>query len=480
MFSSVYFVLASSLSTAAQLPSYARLVGAGRLSDACSTLASKVEREGEEDDPILLQAYADIQLALSLPIEAEDCYRKAQRAIRDSRTALRIASCRNAGWQAFFQDRFSTAASCFNRVLEEPEASVGEQLESMLGKALVLYHLGCLGAAVSQIDKFSLAAEQVNERGWSNLAAALRYDVWVQHAVRDTESLRDHIYWRSAAHDIGPDMLYESKAPQEQIATSMPLLAQRLEYLGNLYQFARGAHGVREHLDPHLSWAGQSDLVEYHRGLCLEISVAAIAAKAPIVAETLLGQCQIVAGPPHHHQHKRWYLEYLYCLSKVRQQQGRGHESLEIYGRYAFASISFVRADSIVMSAVTADIASPAPSQPNSDDVSTRLPAKYRRAYRYMMEHLDQRDLSVRELAAHIGVSERAIQAAFKTYLGLSPSELIRRQRMERIRGELTREDGVVTSVLDAAHKWGIQHRSTLINGYRKTYNEAPSETLKR
>ena len=223
MFSSVYFVLASSLSTAAQLPSYARLVGAGRLSDACSTLASKVEREGEEDDPILLQAYADIQLALCVPIEAEDCYRKAQRAIRDSRTALRIASCRNAGWQAFFQDRFSTAASCFNRVLEEPEASVGEQLESMLGKALVLYHLGCLGAAVSQIDKFSLAAEQVNERGWSNLAAALRYDVWVQHAVRDTESLRDHIYWRSAAHDIGPDMLYESKAPQEQIATSMPL-----------------------------------------------------------------------------------------------------------------------------------------------------------------------------------------------------------------------------------------------------------------
>ena len=108
------------------------------------------------------------------------------------------------------------------------------------------------------------------------------------------------------------------------------------------------------------------------------------------------------------------------------------------------------------------------------------MPAKYRRAYRYLMENLDQRDLSVRELAAQIGVTERALQAAFKTYLGLSPSELIRQRRMERIREELTREDGSATGVLDAAHKWGIQHRSTLINSYRKVFNDAPSETLAR
>ncbi|MGN6669126.1 MAG: helix-turn-helix domain-containing protein, partial [Trinickia sp.] len=111
---------------------------------------------------------------------------------------------------------------------------------------------------------------------------------------------------------------------------------------------------------------------------------------------------------------------------------------------------------------------------------SSRLPGKYRRAYRYMMDNLDQRDLSVREIASHIGVTERAIQAVFKNTLGLSPSQLIRRQRMERIRRNLVDEDGVVTSVLDVAKKWGVGHRSTLVNSYRQFFNETPSETLAR
>ena len=476
MFSSVYFVLASSLSAADTFPAYARLAAAGRLSEACSALAARAEREDEVDDPVVLQAYADIQLALGRMIEAEEGYRKAQRAIRQSRDALRIASCRNAGWLAFFQDRFSTAVACFNRVLEEPDATASQRFESRLGKSLVLLHLGCLGAVGTQLDLLAQAAEAAGAEGFIELASSLRYDARIQHELHEAEALRDHIYWRSAAQGVLPDTLGPiTPAPT---AASMPLLAQRLAYLGYLHRFAFGAKGLSEQLDAHLSWAASSGLVEYHRSLCLEISVAAVATQAPNTADTMLSQCRVGNGVAH--QHKRWYLEYLYCLSKVRHQQGRGHESIEIYGRYALASISHVRADSIVMPAVTAEAATPAGSQPRADDVSVRLPAKYRRAYRYLMENLDQRDLSVRELAAQIGVTERALQAAFKTYLGLSPSELIRQRRMERIREELTREDGSATGVLDAAHKWGIQHRSTLINSYRKVFNEAPSETLAR
>lgn len=476
MFSSVYFVLASSLCAADALPAYARLGAEGRLGEACATLASRAEREDETADPIVLQAYADIQLALGRLIEAEEGYRKAQRAIRQSRDALRIASCRNAGWLAFFQDRFSTAVACFNRVLEEPEASAAQRFESRLGKSLILLHLGCLGAVGQQLEMLAQTAEQAGAGGFADLAASLCYDARIQHELREAEPLRDHIYWRSAAQGVLPDTFGAiASAPS---SASMPLLAQRLEYLAHLQRFAFGAKGHCERLDPHLKWAAASGLAEYHRSLCLEVSVAAVATQAPHTAETMLGHCRVGNGVAH--QHKRWYLEYLYCLSKVRQQQGRGHESTELYGRYALASISHVRADSILMPAVTAEAASPAGAQPRADDVSARLPAKYRRAYRYLMEHLDQRDLSVRELAAQIGVTERALQAAFKTHLGLSPSELIRQRRMERIREELTREDGGATGVLDAAHKWGIQHRSTLINSYRKVFQEAPSETLAR
>ncbi|MDR6450167.1 AraC-like DNA-binding protein [Paraburkholderia terricola] len=118
---------------------------------------------------------------------------------------------------------------------------------------------------------------------------------------------------------------------------------------------------------------------------------------------------------------------------------------------------------------------------PHLDDAGAKLPAKYRRAYRYLQENLDRRDLSVHEVAAEVDVSERALQSAFKSSLGLWPTELIRRLRMERIRAELLND--AFTSdrtVLDAANKWGVQNRSTLVNGYRKQFHEVPSETLER
>src|ERR1700742_238699 len=161
------------------------------------------------------------------------------------------------------------------------------------------------------------------------------------------------------------------------------------------------------------------------------------------------------------------------------QQQMRTQEFATLYGRYALASIQHVRADSVSLPSAAPEAAQ-SRSAPRADDVSARLPAKYRRAYRYLMDNLDQKDLSVREVASQIGVTERAMQGAFRKHLGLSPSELIRRQRMERIREELLDDDAPVARVLDVAKKWGVQHRSTLINGYRSVFNEAPSETMGR
>jgi AraC-like DNA-binding protein len=190
----------------------------------------------------------------------------------------------------------------------------------------------------------------------------------------------------------------------------------------------------------------------------------------------MLTQCRVVDA--HQPWHERWYLEYTYCLAKVRQRQSRVLESSQLYGRYALAAIRHVRSDHV---SIPANGAGSDPArQPKSDDVSVRLPGKYRRAYRYLMDNLDQHDLSVRELAAHIGVTERAIQAAFKAHLGLSPSQLIRRQRMERIHDELASDEGCAAGVLEVANKWGVQHRSTLVNGYRRLYREAPSQTLAR
>jgi AraC-like DNA-binding protein len=151
-------------------------------------------------------------------------------------------------------------------------------------------------------------------------------------------------------------------------------------------------------------------------------------------------------------------------------------DAMRHYQRYAFESMERVRGAS------TAALPSEAstPSGGTKDDIEMRLPAKYRRAYRYLQENLDQPELSVREISDSIGVTERAIQTAFKAHLGMTPGEVVQRCRVERIRAELLREDAHDASVIETAARWGIRNRSTLITSYRKFFRETPTETLAR
>ena len=109
-----------------------------------------------------------------------------------------------------------------------------------------------------------------------------------------------------------------------------------------------------------------------------------------------------------------------------------------------------------------------------------RLPARYRRAYRYLLEHLDRSELTVREIADEIDVTERALQCVFKRHLGMTPGEVLQRCRVERIRADLLREDAVGGTVIETAARWGIRNRATLVSSYRKFFRETPSETLAR
>jgi AraC-like DNA-binding protein len=479
MFSGLYFAAVSALLAHERFPAYTRKVIAGQLHEACSTAAAWAEPDGvsREADYTPLLVYGDAQLVLGRLVEAEETYRKAQRAIRGSRATLRLVSCRNAGWQAFFQHRLPAALTCYTRIGADPDATAAQKMEGLIGEILVLYQLGRLAPVQTGMESLRALAAQESDPRWSALSAALARDVYTQTQVRGADELHDHIYWRSVESERTATTAFASDIDEASNGSAMPILTARLAYLDHLGAFAQGRRDVADKLDEHLRWAARAGASAYHRGLCLEIAVAALAAGAPNTAEAMLEQCRV--GHTQQPWHERWYLDYAYCLAKIRQRQGRIQEYAQLYGRYALASIRHVRSDNASVAAVATDSLRDA-RQPTSDDVSARLPAKYRRAYRYMMEHLDRHDLSVREMAAHVGVTERAIQAAFKTYLGLSPCQLIRRQRMERIHHELTRDDGRSPSVFEVANRWGVQHRSTLVNGYRKVFHEAPSETRAR
>jgi AraC-like DNA-binding protein len=482
MFSTIYFTTSSVLSSLPSIP--AQLAGkilAGQFQEAVCAAANLADNETADEKPAygVMQVYGDIQLVLGRHEEAEETYRKGQKLIRHSRDAMRIASCRNAGWQAFFRSQFNVALTCFKRVVEDSCVKPAQRLDALLGTTLILFHLGCIQAACDRLGELAMQAESIDDPRWSCLVEALRRDLLAQHDLHGSELLADHIYWRSVLIDFLPRNLGAMTIATRTALQALPVIAERLAHLERLQALAAGQAAEAPGLSrQYVRWSRKAGLTDYHRSLCLEIALAALAARLTPFAETMLDESGVTTGLGN--KHARWYLDYLYCRAKIMQQQMRVQDFAQQYARYALASIQHVRADNVTMPAVASEMALPSRTQHRSDDVSARLPAKYRRAYRYLMDNLDQKDLSVREVASQIGVTERAIQAAFKNHLGLSPSELIRRQRMERIRGDLMHEDAPVTRVLDIARKWGVQHRSTLINGYRRVFHEAPSETLGR
>jgi AraC-like DNA-binding protein len=298
----------------------------------------------------------------------------------------------------------------------------------------------------------------------------------LQGVMRGCARLVDHAYWKPAFQDDAPLSQADAAARAHRIeqavgAVRMPLLAQRVDYLRALRQVMGGDRESLVDVSDHLDWARRNGLADNVRTTRIETALALLAIDLHDVAERVL---EPLHGGHRHSSGSTRELDYLYCMSRIAQANNRSQESLDYYKRHALSAGRTLRQNA----AASVGFASRRARKPAQlDDIGARLPARYRRAYAYLQANLDREDLSVQELSAEIGVTERALQIAFKTFLGLSPTEVIRRERMERIRADLLNTD---RGVLDTANKWGVRSRSALVSGYRKQFNEVPSETLER
>jgi AraC-like DNA-binding protein len=169
-------------------------------------------------------------------------------------------------------------------------------------------------------------------------------------------------------------------------------------------------------------------------------------------------------------------VDYFYSMAKVATRRGEHAQALKFYCQYTAEALRCLRSDAAPTRA--AGTARTHGSTLVSDEVSARLPAKYRRAYRYIIENIDREDLTTREVAAEMNVTMRTIQLVFKRALGVTPCGLIRSLRLEGIRRDLLDENGPAASIYDTANRWGLKSRSTLAKGYRKHFNESPSQTI--
>ncbi|GAB2922084.1 helix-turn-helix domain-containing protein [Paraburkholderia jirisanensis] len=460
------------------------------------TAALQMQRHLGGDDEAsaaLLQLRGDLQLSLGMELDADESYRDALKRMRDSkdsrdnkdprddRDQMRFASCRNAGWQALFRSRHGTAMSCFLQIVDHSHAPLAQRLDAWFGVFGVMLGVGRLRDADTVLDTLedlldesaSSGARLAHMDGWQRLLSTLRFDIEAQGRLRSRAELADHIHWQTGAGDAAtlrrPSALRVSTG-----AIADPLLRARLDFLARLERVAGGERDAGHALMAHTEWAGKQGMSAYQGAARLETVLASLAGGAIVLAESML----TLLGAETRLPQSQRQLEYLYCVARLRHLQGRAAESLEVYTRYAQAAVNCIRDEAVALARYGQRIAR-APQQ--LDDVGARLPARYRRAYRYLLDNLERKDLSIREISAQIGVTERALQSAFKTSLGSTPTEVIRRLRMERIRADLEETDSAREhGVLATAVKWGVSNRSTLVNGYRRQFNESPSDTLNR
>jgi AraC-like DNA-binding protein len=456
-----YLALISAQTHDQAMPSYARAMQDGDV-EAAHRHAQRLDDGGAP----ALQALGDAALLLGFEEDAEEHFRRAQK-LQDSNDAVRLLSCRNAGWQALNLHRYSAALHCFARIVQDGAANVAQKAEAALGAALVHHQLGQQAACDDALRQARALGEAADDGRWLLLADLLALDCAVRLGVRSAAGLRDHVFWQSAAvrsdHHAQWRRFADAMAACDARRPAPELAARRHACLALLLRLADGERDVMSVLQRH----GAGD-----PGMHVEIALAALAGEHVDLAEQSLQR-----GRQADPRDRRWSLDQRYCQAKIAMLKGDGAAAFKYYAAYTAEALQCLRSETQVIKPL--DGVTPAAAQP-SDDISARLPAKYRRAYRYIADHYRNNDLTTGEIAAHIGVTERALQLAFRDNLGMSPTAVLRRMRLDAVRAELLAGEGGSEGILKTANRLGLKSRSSLIRGYRKQFNEAPSASVCR
>lgn len=88
--------------------------------------------------------------------------------------------------------------------------------------------------------------------------------------------------------------------------------------------------------------------------------------------------------------------------------------------------------------------------------------------------------LTVADIAAAAGVSERTLQSAFQSELHTTPISYLRVRRLDRARADLADAAAAdYVSVTSIAARWGFGHLGRFAAEYRARFGESPSQTLR-
>lgn len=114
-----------------------------------------------------------------------------------------------------------------------------------------------------------------------------------------------------------------------------------------------------------------------------------------------------------------------------------------------------------------------------SDWTRPAPPSAVRRAMD-IIERRAHEPLTVVDIAVAVGCSVRTLQISFKEHLDQTPSDYLRRVRMDRVHDMLRFANPETTTVTEVARSWGFNQLGRFAGQYRKIYGVSPSVTLEQ
>lgn len=102
------------------------------------------------------------------------------------------------------------------------------------------------------------------------------------------------------------------------------------------------------------------------------------------------------------------------------------------------------------------------------------------RRFRELLDRHASEELAVSDMAESLGVSIRTLQTALRSEFGATPSELLRKARLNRAREILLEAEPGEDTVIAIAARCGFAHPGRFSSSYLSAFGELPSETLRR
>jgi AraC-like DNA-binding protein len=416
--------------------------------------------------------------------DADELFRGMTRHYQDlSRAHVRWLGGLDQGCLMLHMNRPGRAAEALCAVADDPLADPELRIEAMALAAVALHRAGECRSGWQSLEAARRLAQAQGDELCCRLVDGIGLELAALQRARSAESIEDHAL--SSAYQEGVAELPPAAEMQRQLSRAAgyfemeaPLVAQRLQHLSHLLSSERSATAAAGHALDALAWARTRRLNGVEPELRVESALMLIAGGALTAAAEVIAP---LASDERQVRRSRHAVDLHYCLSRLNQNQGRVADALRGYRLHSQEAVIALRqhaARRLTDSYMTSAAPTPTSSSNGDDTARARLPLRYRRAYQYIIENLHDEGLTVQAVATQLGVTERALQMAFRTHLGMTPAELIRTRRAEGVRSELCAHAGD-QKLDELAQRWGLKNRATLSSIYRNRFAETPAQTLK-